>query len=120
MRFPHTHNGAKRHALPAHAQRNPPCTRAIALRSVLEPSYPSSPQISDEPFLWRGRSSYRSQRSVFRVAAAASGVDATVWAGCNAARSTGAIVLLTTHDRAAIEGLTDAAVSLVDGRLRES
>jgi len=37
-----------------------------------------------------------------------------------AARSTGAIVLLTTHDRAAIEGLTDAAVSLVDGRLRES
>ena len=29
----------------------------------------------------------------------------------------GAIVILTTHDIAAIEGLTDAAVSLVDGRL---
>jgi heme exporter protein A len=34
-----------------------------------------------------------------------------------AARDAGAIVLLTTHDTAAIEGLTDAAVSLVDGRL---
>ena len=34
-----------------------------------------------------------------------------------AARDGGAIVLLTTHDTAAIEGLTDAAVSLVDGRL---
>ena len=26
-------------------------------------------------------------------------------------------IVLTTHDTAAIEGLTDAAVSLVDGRL---
>jgi heme exporter protein A len=34
-----------------------------------------------------------------------------------AAREAGAIVVLTTHDTAAIEGLTDAAVSLVDGRL---
>jgi heme exporter protein A len=34
-----------------------------------------------------------------------------------AARDAGAIVILTTHDTAAIEGLTDAAVSLVDGRL---
>ncbi|HEX9368220.1 MAG TPA: ABC transporter ATP-binding protein [Vicinamibacterales bacterium] len=34
-----------------------------------------------------------------------------------AARDAGAVVLLTTHDTAAIEGLTDAAVSLVDGRL---
>ena len=34
-----------------------------------------------------------------------------------AARETGAIVVLTTHDTAAIERLTDAAVSLVDGRL---
>jgi heme exporter protein A len=34
-----------------------------------------------------------------------------------AARDAGAIVLLTTHDIVAIEGLTDAAVSLVDGRL---
>jgi ABC-type multidrug transport system ATPase subunit len=34
-----------------------------------------------------------------------------------AARDAGAIVLLTTHDTAAIEGLTDAAVTLVDGRL---
>ncbi len=34
-----------------------------------------------------------------------------------AARDAGAIVLLTTHDTAAIEGLTDAAASLVDGRL---
>jgi heme exporter protein A len=33
------------------------------------------------------------------------------------ARDAGAIVLLTTHDTVAIEGLTDAAVSLVDGRL---
>jgi len=32
-------------------------------------------------------------------------------------REAGAIVLLTTHDRAAVEGLTDAAVTLVDGRL---
>jgi heme exporter protein A len=34
-----------------------------------------------------------------------------------AARAAGAIVVLTTHDTAAIERLTDAAVSLVDGRL---
>jgi heme exporter protein A len=34
-----------------------------------------------------------------------------------AARQAGAIVVLTTHDTAAIERLTDAAVSLVDGRL---
>ena len=34
-----------------------------------------------------------------------------------AARDVGAIVILTTHDTAAIEGLTDAAVALVDGRL---
>ena len=33
------------------------------------------------------------------------------------ARSHGAIVLLTTHDKAAVEGLTDAALTLVDGRL---
>jgi heme ABC exporter ATP-binding subunit CcmA len=33
-------------------------------------------------------------------------------------RASGAIVLLTTHDTAAIESLTDAAVSLVDGRLQ--
>ena len=33
------------------------------------------------------------------------------------ARAAGAIVLLTTHDRAAVEGLTDAAVTLIDGRL---
>lgn len=33
------------------------------------------------------------------------------------ARDAGAIVLLTTHDTVAIEGLTDAAVTLVDGRL---
>jgi heme ABC exporter ATP-binding subunit CcmA len=34
-----------------------------------------------------------------------------------AARDAGAIVILTTHDTAAIDGLTDTAVSLVDGRL---
>ena len=34
-----------------------------------------------------------------------------------AARDGGAIVILTTHDTAAIDGLTDTAVSLVDGRL---
>jgi heme ABC exporter ATP-binding subunit CcmA len=33
------------------------------------------------------------------------------------ARDAGAIVLLTTHDTVAIEGLTDAAVTLIDGRL---
>ena len=33
------------------------------------------------------------------------------------ARQAGAIVLLTTHDKAAVEGLTDAAVTLIDGRL---
>ena len=32
------------------------------------------------------------------------------------ARAGGAIVLLTTHDKAAVEGLTDAAVTLIDGR----
>jgi heme ABC exporter ATP-binding subunit CcmA len=36
-----------------------------------------------------------------------------------AARDAGAIVLLTTHDTAAIAGLTDVAVSLVDGRLAD-
>jgi ABC-type multidrug transport system ATPase subunit len=35
-----------------------------------------------------------------------------------AARDTGAIVLLTTHDLAAIANLTDVSVSLVDGRLQ--
>lgn len=34
-----------------------------------------------------------------------------------AVRDAGAIVLLTTHDTAAIEALTDAAVTLIDGRL---
>jgi heme ABC exporter ATP-binding subunit CcmA len=34
-----------------------------------------------------------------------------------AVRDAGAIVLLTTHDTAAIDGLTDAAVTLIDGRL---
>jgi heme exporter protein A len=34
-----------------------------------------------------------------------------------AVRAAGAIVVLTTHDTAAIDGLTDATVSLVDGRL---
>jgi len=34
------------------------------------------------------------------------------------ARAAGSIVLLTTHDLAAIANLTDAAVSLVDGRLQ--
>ena len=34
-----------------------------------------------------------------------------------AVRDAGAIVLLTTHDTAAIAGLTDAAVTLIDGRL---
>jgi len=34
-----------------------------------------------------------------------------------AARDGGAIVLLTTHDTAAIAGLTDAALTLIDGRL---
>jgi heme exporter protein A len=34
-----------------------------------------------------------------------------------AVRASGAIVLLTTHDMAAVTGLTDASVSLVDGRL---
>ena len=34
-----------------------------------------------------------------------------------AARAAGAIVLLTTHDIAAIENLTDASITLVDGRL---
>jgi heme exporter protein A len=33
------------------------------------------------------------------------------------ARDAGAIVLLTTHDRAAVDGLTDAALTLIDGRL---
>jgi heme exporter protein A len=32
-------------------------------------------------------------------------------------RASGAIVLLTTHDTVAVAGLTDAAVSLVDGRI---
>jgi ABC-type multidrug transport system ATPase subunit len=34
------------------------------------------------------------------------------------ARDAGAIVLLTTHDLAAIANLTDASVSLADGRLQ--
>lgn len=34
-----------------------------------------------------------------------------------AARESGAIILLTTHDIAAIEGLTDVSARLVDGRL---
>jgi ABC-type multidrug transport system ATPase subunit len=33
------------------------------------------------------------------------------------ARAAGAIIILTTHDIAAIEGLTDASALLVDGRL---
>ena len=42
---------------------------------------------------------------------------AALRARLRAARDAGAIVILTTHDTAAIEGLTDTAVSLVDGRL---
>ena len=34
-----------------------------------------------------------------------------------AAREAGAITLLTTHDKAAVEGLTDSAITLIDGRL---
>jgi len=34
-----------------------------------------------------------------------------------AVRASGAIVLLTTHDTAAVAGLTDASVSLLDGRV---
>ena len=32
-------------------------------------------------------------------------------------REAGAIVLLTTHDRAAVDGLTDSSVTLIEGRL---
>lgn len=35
----------------------------------------------------------------------------------DAVRGSGAIVLLTTHDTAAVAGLTDASVSLADGRI---
>jgi ABC-type sulfate/molybdate transport systems ATPase subunit len=41
----------------------------------------------------------------------------TLRARLDGARAGGAIVLLTTHDTAAVTGLTDVSVSLVEGRL---
>jgi ABC-type multidrug transport system ATPase subunit len=54
----------------------------------------------DEPFTGLDNASREALRERLRVA-----------------RAAGTIVILTTHDIAAIENLTDASVTLVDGKL---
>lgn len=77
-------------------------SRGMRQRLALERALIHEPRLLllDEPFTGLDEAARRALRARLR-----------------SARDAGAIVLLTTHDTAAIEGLTDAAVSLVDGRL---
>jgi heme exporter protein A len=77
-------------------------SRGMRQRLALERALIHDPRLLllDEPFTGLDEAARRALRERLRIA-----------------RDAGAIVVLTTHDTAAIEGLTDAAVSLVDGRL---
>jgi heme exporter protein A len=77
-------------------------SRGMRQRLALERALIHEPRLLllDEPFTGLDEAAREALRARLRVA-----------------RDGGAIVILTTHDTAAIEGLTDTAVSLVDGRL---
>jgi heme ABC exporter ATP-binding subunit CcmA len=77
-------------------------SRGMRQRLALERALIHEPRLLllDEPFTGLDESARQALRERLR-----------------SARDAGAIVLLTTHDTVAIEGLTDAAVTLVDGRL---
>ncbi|MEO6236903.1 MAG: ABC transporter ATP-binding protein [Vicinamibacterales bacterium] len=77
-------------------------SRGMRQRLALERALIHQPRLVllDEPFTGLDEASRETLRTRLR-----------------ALRQAGAIVILTTHDRAAIADLTDSAVSLVDGRL---
>jgi ABC-type multidrug transport system ATPase subunit len=77
-------------------------SRGMRQRLALERALIHEPRLLllDEPFTGLDEGARNALRDRLRVA-----------------RAAGAILILTTHDIAAIEGLTDAAVTLVDGRL---
>jgi heme ABC exporter ATP-binding subunit CcmA len=77
-------------------------SRGMRQRLALERALIHDPRLLllDEPFTGLDNASREALRERLRVA-----------------RAAGTIVILTTHDIAAIENLTDASVTLVDGRL---
>ena len=77
-------------------------SRGMRQRLALERALLHGPRLLllDEPFTGLDDSAREALRTRLRTA-----------------RDGGAIVLLTTHDRAAVDGLTDAAITLIDGRL---
>ena len=77
-------------------------SRGMRQRLALERALIHEPRLLllDEPFTGLDEAARTTLRARLRVA-----------------REAGAITVLTTHDAAAIDGLPDAAVSLVDGRL---
>ena len=77
-------------------------SRGMRQRLALERALIHDPRLLllDEPFTGLDNASREALRERLRMA-----------------RAAGAIVILTTHDIAAIENLTDASVTLVDGRL---
>jgi heme exporter protein A len=77
-------------------------SRGMRQRLALERALIHDPRLLllDEPFTGLDNASREALRERLRTA-----------------RAAGAIVILTTHDIAAIENLTDASVTLVDGRL---
>jgi heme exporter protein A len=77
-------------------------SRGMRQRLALERALIHEPRLLllDEPFTGLDEAARKALRDRLRVA-----------------REAGAILILTTHDIAAIEGLTDASVTLVDGRL---
>jgi heme exporter protein A len=77
-------------------------SRGMRQRLALERALIHDPRLLllDEPFTGLDEASREALRDRLRVA-----------------RAAGAIVILTTHDIAAIQNLTDASVTLIDGRL---
>jgi heme ABC exporter ATP-binding subunit CcmA len=77
-------------------------SRGMRQRLALERALIHEPRLMllDEPFTGLDEASREALRERLRIA-----------------RAAGTIIILTTHDIAAIENLTDASVTLVDGRL---